>query len=97
MIIKARPGPKKLLHVGCGPKHPLPAFLTGDEWQEIRLDIDPNVKPDIIASITHMAAVDNASVDGVYSSHNLEHLFAHEVPIRWANFAGPCGPTASCF
>ncbi len=39
------------LHVGCGParkEHAGPGF-QGDEWQELRLDIDPAVEPDIVA------------------------------------------------
>jgi len=55
-------------------------------WRELRLDIDPNVQPDIIANITSMTPVDDATVDGVYSSHNLEHLFAHEVPVALSEF-----------
>ena len=40
---------KTFLHVGCGPqnKHGLKGFESAD-WQEIRLDINPEVKPDII-------------------------------------------------
>ena len=57
-----------------------------DEWQEIRLDIDPSVKPDVIASITHMPQISGNSVDAVWSSHNLEHLAPHEVAIALAEF-----------
>ena len=81
--------PKLLLHVGCGGAHPdkVPAaFFPSNLWQEIRLDIDPDVAPDIVASITGMPMVANASVDGVWSAHNLEHLAAHEVPLALAEF-----------
>lgn len=80
---------RTVLHVGCGVADPrkLPrAFFAPDEWQEVRLDIDPGVTPDIVASITDMAMVDSASVDAVWSAHNLEHLFAHEVPLALAEF-----------
>lgn len=79
---------KSILHVGCGPYHPqaLPDLLRTPEWREVRLDIDPAVQPDIIGSITDMHAVLSASVDAVYSSHNLEHVYAHEVPIALAEF-----------
>jgi SAM-dependent methyltransferase len=74
--------------VGCGPResgkiHPL--FDT-DDWKEIRLDINPGVSPDIVASITRMDAVQDCSMDAVYSSHNLEHLYDHEVPICLTEF-----------
>lgn len=83
------PALRRLLHVGCGAADPakLPAaFFAPGEWREIRLDIDPAVAPDIIASITDMAAVETASVDAVWSAHNVEHLAAHEVPLALAEF-----------
>ena len=78
---------KQFLHVGCGPqsKNMLKGF-DADEWTEIRLDIDPNVNPDIVGSLTDMSAVDSESMDALYSSHNIEHLFAHEVPLALAEF-----------
>ena len=82
-------GLRSVLHVGCGPAAPgrLPdAFFPDGQWREIRLDIDPLAAPDIVASITDMAAVPDASVYAVWSSHNLEHLFAHEVPAALAEF-----------
>jgi len=75
------PGLKTLLHVGCGTAPPsrLPdCFKTGN-WKEIRLDIDPKAKPDIIASVTDMAAVGTSTVEAVWSSHNIEHLEGHQV------------------
>ena len=73
---------RRLLHVGCGAAHPdkVPAmFFARGEWAETRLDIDPDVAPDVLASITDMGAVPSDSFDGVWSAHNLEHLAAHEV------------------
>ena len=77
-----------LLHVGCGRKRKdqtTPGFNTS-EWTELRLDIDPNVQPDIVGSLLEMSAVADASVDAVYSSHNIEHLYAHEVPLALKEF-----------
>ena len=74
---------KKFLHVGCGrltKANSTPEFQK-KEWIETRLDIDENVTPDIISSITDMSVVDSDSFDAVYSSHNIEHLFSHEVPL----------------
>ncbi len=74
---------KTVLHVGCGtfaPEKLHPAF-RGPEWRELRLDIDPATKPDILANLLDMSAVRTAEVDAVYSSHNLEHLYTHEVPL----------------
>ena len=80
---------RTVLHVGCGAADPakLPAaFFPAGLWAELRLDIDPGVAPNIVASITDMAAVAAASVDAVWSAHNLEHLCAHEVPLALAEF-----------
>ena len=80
---------RTVLHVGCGAPDPakLPAaFFPVGAWSEMRLDIDPGVAPDIIASITDMPMVPGASVDAVWSAHNLEHLAAHEVPLALSEF-----------
>ena len=74
---------KTILHVGpghCNNGAKLPAAFQGNEWQEIRLDIDPANEPDIVGSMLEMAAVADASVDAIYSAHNIEHVYAHEVP-----------------
>jgi predicted SAM-dependent methyltransferase len=62
-----------------------PRFQDGT-WREIRLDLDETVKPDIIASMLDMPMVPSGSMDAVFSSHNLEHLHAHEVPKALAEF-----------
>ena len=71
---------KTFLHVGCGPenKSRLKGF-NSVEWREIRFDIDPSVNPDIEGTLTDMDAVATGSVDAVFSSHNIEHVFPHEV------------------
>lgn len=85
---KPAPGQRSFLHVGCGSstKQDTPAGFRGDEWREIRLDMDAAVAPDIVASMTDMAMVPDSSVDAIYSSHNIEHLYAHEVPLAFAEF-----------
>jgi SAM-dependent methyltransferase len=55
-------------------------------WRECRLDIDPAVAPDITGTMTSMPDVADASVDAVFSSHNIEHLYPHEVPVALAEF-----------
>ena len=75
-----------LLHVGCGPKRKDRTPFSSQNWREIRLDIDPGVKPDVIGTMTDMKAMEDASVDAVFSSHNIEHLYPHEVPIALAEF-----------
>ena len=79
---------RTFLHVGCGGKdkaHTAPAFAE-DNWHEIRLDINDAVRPDIVGTMTDMKAVTSESVDAVFSSHNIEHLHPHEVPLALAEF-----------
>jgi hypothetical protein len=87
-------GPYRLLHVGCGNKRQadLPPPFNQAPWQEVRLDIDPAVAPDVIASITDMRTIATESVQGVYSAHNLEHLYPHEVELALAEFARVLAP-----
>lgn len=79
---------KTFLHVGCGParKEQAGPGFRGEDWQDLRLDIDPSVQPDIVGTMTDMSAVADGSVDAVYSSHNIEHLYPHEVPLALAEF-----------
>ncbi len=81
-------GKKLVLNVGCGPdraENLLPMFHT-PEWRQVRLDIDPDVAPDILASITDMAPVPSGFIDALWSSHNLEHLLPHEAPLALEGF-----------
>lgn len=79
---------KTFLHVGCGSKHKdrtTRAFNT-DAWQELRFDIDETVQPDIQGTMLDMKAVADESVDAIFSSHNIEHLYPHEIPIAIKEF-----------
>ena len=79
---------RRFLHVGCGGQRQedtLPIFNDGN-WDEIRLDIDPAAQPDFLGSMTDLSALAEASVDAIYSSHNIEHLYPHEVSIALREF-----------
>lgn len=79
---------KTFLHVGCGPKNKnstTKGFSSAD-WHELRFDIDESVNPDIVGTMTDMSQVKDASVDALFSAHNIEHLYPHEVPLALAEF-----------
>jgi SAM-dependent methyltransferase len=79
--------PKVVLNVGCGyPGQGLHPSFHGGEWRELRLDIDPSVDPDIVCSMVEMTPIATGSVDAIWSSHNLEHLHRHEVPVALGEF-----------
>ena len=73
------------LHVGCGPARLPESMFPAADWRETRLDIDPAVAPDIVASIVSLPLADG-SYAAVYSSHNLEHLAPQDVPAALREF-----------
>ena len=78
---------KTFLHVGYGLQNKSSCFgFNNGNWKEIRLDFDKNVNTDIVGTLTDMKSVETGSVDAVYSSHNIEHIFPHEVPIVLREF-----------
>jgi predicted SAM-dependent methyltransferase len=77
---------KSFLHVGCGPKRKDRTTKALSQWTELRFDIDESVKPDLVGTMTDMSTVSSGSVDAVFSSHNIEHLYPHEVPLALAEF-----------
>lgn len=80
---------RKFLHVGCGHNRQDkagPGFRSSQEWQELRFDIDETVLPDVVGSMTNMSLLADNSVDALYSAHNIEHLYPHEVPLALQEF-----------
>lgn len=77
-----------VLNVGAGPRvsGKLHVGFGSARWREIRLDIDPAVDPDIVSSATDLSQFGAASLDAIWSSHNIEHLYAHEVPLAFGEF-----------
>jgi SAM-dependent methyltransferase len=75
-----------VVNAGCGStgNDRLPPLFRS--WRHLRVDIDPSVPPDIVASITDLSAIPDGSVDAVYTAHCIEHLYAHEVPRAIAEF-----------
>jgi hypothetical protein len=71
---------KTLLHIGCGKQsfEALPPLDWAGEWRQLRVDIDPAVKPDIVASMTDM---------------HIEHLESHDVSIALGEFYRVLKPT----
>ena len=55
----------------------MPPIYKG--WEQHTLDIDANVKPDIICDAKKMHTL-KTKYDAIYCSHNLEHFYKHELP-----------------
>ena len=80
---------KRVLNAGSGSyaARKLHPVFAREAWHEIRIDIDPQAKPDLVCSITEMNSLfAPESFDAIWSSHTLEHLYAHEVPSALAEF-----------
>jgi predicted SAM-dependent methyltransferase len=79
---------QQFLHVGCGSKRKAQTTIgfNTPQWTEIRFDIDDSVAPDVQGTMTDMSAVASESVDAIFSSHNIEHLYPHEVPVALKEF-----------
>lgn len=73
---------RTVLNAGSGPPSPrrlYPGFDDPD-WREVTLDINPAAATDFVGSVTDMRHLfEVASFDAIWSSHNIEHLHAHEV------------------
>ncbi|NMG14909.1 class I SAM-dependent methyltransferase [Aromatoleum bremense] len=79
---------KVLLHVGCGSfdiRH-LPAYFQDGSWDELRYDINEAVEPDLIGTLQDMSMIEDGTIDAIYSSHNIEHVWSFEVPQVLAEF-----------
>ncbi len=73
---------RTVLNAGSGPPSPrrLYAGFSNPGWNEVTLDINPAAETDFVGSVADMRDLfDVDSFDAVWSSHNLEHLHAHEV------------------
>ena len=76
------PGKKKVLNAGCGAAGGgrVASIFRPTLWHEVRLDIEPGTRPDIVGSFADMRGlVADGCFDALYSSHAIEHLYAHEV------------------
>lgn len=71
----------RMLHVGCY-DHSLPEWAA--QCEEVRLDINASVNPDIVASIIDIG--DIGEFDFVYGHHVLEHVYPHEVKLALKEF-----------
>jgi SAM-dependent methyltransferase len=80
---------RRVLNIGSGPKsiRKPNAIFDSASWAEIRMDLDPAVRPDVVGSMTDMRAHFGAhSFDAIWSSHSLEHLHSHEIPMALKEF-----------
>lgn len=85
---------KRLLHIGCGSQS-LPDWLlqpdgAEPQFDEVRVDINPLVKPHFVRDMLDLH--DIGTFDVIYSSHCLEHLYPYQVPRALAEFRRVLNP-----
>lgn len=80
------PQARLLVNVGCGTREAsvLPPYF--EDWRQLRVDADAAVAPDLIADITDLRQIADASADAVWAAHCIEHLYAHQVGQALAEF-----------
>ena len=66
-------------NLGCGPPGATPLPRVFDGWRQVRVDIDPAVRPDIVASLTDLSPIASEAAAAIWASHCLEHLYPHQV------------------
>lgn len=75
-----------VVNAGCGVLGGGHVPQMFEPWRQIRVDIDPTVQPDVLADITDLSAIPDATADALWSSHCLEHLYAHDVVVALREF-----------
>jgi hypothetical protein len=70
---------RKLLNVGGNSKK-IGLSKVYDGWEQVLLDIDPSVRPDIVCDARDLFSLQPGFYDVIYCSHNLEHYYPHEIP-----------------
>lgn len=78
-----------MLNAGSGPRSHRKINRVFDAacWREVRMDIDPAVAPDVVGSMTTMRThFKPNSFDAIWSSHSLEHLYNHDIPVALDGF-----------
>lgn len=81
----------KVLNVGGGSARILPARYEG--WEQVLLDIDRNVKPDVCCDALEMRKLPGKIYDAVYCSHTVEHFYRHDVNRLLRGFGHVLKPT----
>lgn len=68
----------RLLNIGCGPASlALPPYY--DDWEVVRLDIDPVHQPNILMDALDVGELAGEDYDAAYASHLIEHIYVWEL------------------
>ena len=71
----------RFLHAVCGnsDKFRTTRIFETSDWEEVRMDMNPEVKPDVLSTLLDMTQFPDEYFDAVFTAHSLERLYPHEV------------------
>ena len=69
---------KIVLNIGSGTTRLNSQIQYYNDWKELRVDV-ADCNPDIVSDITHLKGVPNNSVDSIWASHVVEHVYFHQL------------------
>ena len=65
----------------------LPPYFSDEAWEIVTVDVDPQVNPDHVGSLTDMRTLfPDRSFDVIWSSHSVEHLYSFELRAALGEF-----------
>jgi len=79
MMSEVKPTLAKILSVGAGRNDYLPERYK--QFDITTLDIDPGCNPHIVLDARKLKELPPDTYNGIFCGHNLEHYYAHDVPI----------------
>ena len=71
----------KFLHAYCGlaPRQRTTRAFASHDWEEVRMDPDAGVKPDVLGDFLDLSGFADACFDAIFTARSLERLYPHEV------------------
>lgn len=69
---------KIVLNIGAGKTNLNSQTEWFDGWKELRVDV-ADCSPDIVSDITTLKGIPNKSVDAIWASHVVEHVYFHQL------------------
>ena len=82
----------KVLHLGCANHKTLPMIFRGAGWSEVRVEIDPPLRPDLMTRIKDPEGADGL-FDAVYSPQAITYLHRHDVALTLQDMHKVLKPT----
>jgi SAM-dependent methyltransferase len=70
---------KIVLNVGSGKVSVKSQSSLFNDWKELKVDLDNSTNPDIISDIRNLKEIENNSIDAIWASHVIEHMYYQDL------------------